>query len=75
MDPVTIMNLALASLQAVLQLIAQIKGQSGLTDDAILAQAQAITAGNDQAYAALKAALAPAAPVNPLPPVVHPIEP
>lgn len=58
MDPTTAVNLALTLLQAVLNLIAEIKSQSGATDDAILAQAQQLTAGNDAAYAALIAALA-----------------
>lgn len=57
MDPTVAVNLALVALQAVLRLIAEIKGQSGLTDDQILAQAQQISAGNDAAYAALKSAL------------------
>ena len=62
MDPTAAVNLALAALQAVLGLIAELKGQGGLTDDQILAQAQTLTAGNDTAYAQLKAALtAPAA--------------
>lgn len=60
MDPTAAVNLALVALQAVLRLIAEIKGQSGLTDDQILAQAQQISAGNDAAYAALKSALTPA---------------
>ena len=60
MDPTVAVNLALVALQAVLRLIAEIKGQSGLTDDQILAQAQQISAGNDAAYAALKSALTPA---------------
>lgn len=57
MDPATAINLALVALQAVLNLIGEIKSQSGATDDQILAQAQTITAGNDAAYAALVAAL------------------
>ena len=60
MDPTAAVNLALVALQAVLRLIAEIKGQSGLTDDQILAQAQQVSAGNDAAYAALKSALTPA---------------
>jgi hypothetical protein len=57
MDPTTIVNLALAVLNQVLALIAQIKGQGGLTDDQILAEAQKVASGNDAAYAALVAAL------------------
>lgn len=57
MDPTAAVNLALVALQAVLQLIAQIKSQSGLTDDQILSEAQQVTAGNDAAYTALKNAL------------------
>lgn len=53
-------NLALVALQAVLQLVAQIKSQSGMTDDQILASAQSVAQGNDSAYTALKAALTPA---------------
>jgi hypothetical protein len=57
MNPTNAINLALAALQAVLGIIAEIKGQSGVTDAQILAQAQTLTAGNDAAYAQLKAAL------------------
>ncbi len=57
MDPVTITNLALLALKAVLELVAEAKAQSGLTDDAILAQAQQVAAGNDDLYAAMVAAL------------------
>ena len=61
MDPATIVTLALEALQAVLNMIGSIKAQSGLTDDQILASAQQVAAGNDQAYAALVAALKPPA--------------
>ena len=61
MDPITVVNLGLVLLNQVLGFIATIKGQAGLTDDQILAEAQKVTAGNDAAYAALKAALTPAA--------------
>jgi len=57
MDPNAIVNLALIALNGVLSLINSIKGQSGLTDDAILAQAQQVTAGNDAAYQQLVAGL------------------
>lgn len=60
MDPTAAVNLALTGLQAILGLIAELKSQHGLTDDAILAQAQQLTAGNDAAYAALVKALTPA---------------
>lgn len=62
MDPTAIVNLSLMLLNQVLAMIAQIKGQSGLTDDQILAEAQKVTAGNDAAYQALKAALTGAPP-------------
>jgi len=62
MTPAALVNLALTLLNQLLAFIASIKGQSGLTDDQILAEAQKVAAGNDAAYAALKAALtAPAA--------------
>jgi hypothetical protein len=57
MDPNAIVNLALVALNGILQLIASIKGQGGLTDDQIAAQVQAVTAGNDAAYQAIIAAL------------------
>lgn len=57
MNPQAIVNLALGALQAVLNLITEIKGQSGLTDDEILAQAQQMTGANDALYQTLKAAL------------------
>jgi hypothetical protein len=61
MNPADIMNLALTGLNAILQLVSSIKAQHGLTDDEILAQAKAITAGNDDAYNAIVAALQPPA--------------
>ncbi len=57
MDPATLINLALLALQGILNLIATIKGQSGMTDDEILAAAKTITAANDNLYNTLKAAL------------------
>lgn len=57
MDPTVLINLGLGLLNQVLGFIAEIKSQSGATDDAILAQAQKITAGNDAAYAQLVAVL------------------
>jgi hypothetical protein len=46
MDPVAILNLALIALDGVLSIIARLKGQGGLTDDQILAAAQAQTGAN-----------------------------
>ena len=57
MDATALTNLALLALQAVLNVIAQIKSTSGLTDDAILAQAKAISGSNDQLYQTLVTAL------------------
>lgn len=62
MDPTAAVNLALVGLNAILQLISNIKSQGGLTDDQIAAQAQTITAGNDTAYAQLVAALSALSP-------------
>ena len=59
LNPTTIVNAALLILNQILAFIAEIKGQSGLTDDQILAEAEKISAGNDAAFAALKAALTP----------------
>lgn len=66
MNPVEIVNLALVALNGILALIAQIKGQGGLTDDQINAAAQAACAGNDALYQQMIALL------NPTPPVVPP---
>jgi hypothetical protein len=57
MNPTAAVNLALAVLAQVLALISELKSSSGMTDDQILAEAQTICAGNDQAYLAIKAAL------------------
>jgi len=57
MDPNALIQLALAALNAILSVIGQIKSQGGLTDDQIAAQVQTLTQGNDQAYAAMIAAL------------------
>lgn len=70
MNATVLVNIALGLLNQVLGFIAELKSQSGLSDDAILAEAQKITAGNDAAYAALVKALttpAPAVPVAPVP--------
>lgn len=70
MDVNAIVNLALVALNGILQLIASIKGQGGLSDDQIAAQVQAVTAGNDAAYAAIMAALNP--PGESTPPLISP---
>ncbi len=57
MNPAGVVNLILVLLNQGLALLAEIKGQGGLTDDQILAQAQTLTAGNDTAYQNLVAAL------------------
>lgn len=57
MNPTILVNLALTLLNQVLAMVAQIKSQSGLTDNQILAEAQKIAAGNDTVYTALVAAL------------------
>ena len=49
--------LALALLNTLLGYIASIRSQSGLADDAIAAQVQKVTQGNDAAYTALMTAL------------------
>jgi hypothetical protein len=51
------MNLALLALNQVLQLIASIKGQAGLTDEQIATQVQVVTKGNADAYTAMMQAL------------------
>jgi hypothetical protein len=65
MDPTAIATLALALFQQVLAFIGSIKAQGGLSDDQILAAAQQTTAGNEAAYAQLKAALVAAGAVAP----------
>lgn len=57
MDPTVAINLSLIVLQNVLALIAEIKTQNGLSDDQILAQAQALSGANDTLYATLQASL------------------
>jgi hypothetical protein len=56
MNPADI-NLALALLNTLLGFIGSIRAQGGLTDDQLADQVQKVTAGNDEAYAALIAAL------------------
>jgi hypothetical protein len=69
MDPQAIINLALIGLNAALGLIVQVRGQAGVTDDAILASAQSMVGANDQLYDTILAALKQPPPV---PPVVGP---
>lgn len=57
MDPATILNLALMTLNAVLNEIAAIKAQSGLTADQINTAAKSVASGNDALYASLVAAI------------------
>ena len=59
MDPVTILNEALAGLNAVLSIINAIRGQSGMTDDAILAAAQAQELSNATQIQTILAGLPP----------------
>lgn len=59
MDPATIMALALQGLQAILNLIGQIKSQSGMTDDQLAAQVATLTTGNDALYQQMITALQP----------------
>lgn len=62
MDYTALINLALQAVAQLVSLISSIKAQGGLTDDQVLAEAQKVTAGNDAAYAALKAALTSTTP-------------
>lgn len=57
MNPATIVNLALTAIQAILGLIAEIKGASGLTDDQKATATQQLLAANDALYGTLKSAL------------------
>lgn len=59
MDPVTILNEALAGLDAVLNIISAIRGQSGMTDDAILSAAQAQELANATQIQSILAGLPP----------------
>lgn len=52
-------TLGLALLNSLLGWIGQLRAQSGLTDDALAAQVQTVTQGNDAAYTAMMAALNP----------------
>jgi hypothetical protein len=68
MAVVTDVNLALQLLNYLLQLIGEIKGVGGLTDDQVQQAALKVCQGNDQAYQTLMAALAPAQPAQPATP-------
>ena len=59
MDPLSILNAAIAGIDAILNIVNSIRGQSGVSDDAILAVAQAETVTNQAQIAALLAALPP----------------
>ena len=65
MNPTAAVNLSLIALQAVLNLIAELKTQSGMSDDVILAQAQQISGANDTLFTTLQAALKGATPPPP----------
>ena len=58
-DPITILNAAVAGVDGLLSIINAIRGQNGVSDDAILAAAQAETVTNQAQIAALLAALPP----------------
>ena len=62
MDPITTINAAIAALDAILNIINQIRGQSGLSDDAIAAAASAQVTTNTAQIQALLASLPPVAP-------------
>ena len=59
MDPITTINAAIAALDAILNIVNAIKGQAGLTDDQIVAAAQAQATTNTAQIQALLAALPP----------------
>lgn len=59
MDPVSILNAAVAGVDALLNIINEIRGQAGVSDDAILAAAQAETVTNSAQIQALLASLPP----------------
>ena len=65
MDPVAIVNLSLIALNAVLTLIGKVRSQSGMTDDAILLQAQQMVDANDTLYTTLQATLKALPPASP----------
>ncbi len=57
MDPITIVNEAIAAFEAVLSIIGAIRGSGGLSDDAILAAAETQCGKNSATYTALVAHL------------------
>ena len=67
MDPNVTITLALTALNAILQVVSEVRSQGGLTDDQITDQVQQITAGNDAAYQQILKALA-VVPGPPQPP-------
>ena len=67
MNTEALINAALAALNAVLGVIGEIRGQSGVTDAAILAAAQTTVSANDTFYATLVASLQAPVPGAPAP--------
>jgi hypothetical protein len=59
MDPLTILNEAVAGLDALLNIINVIRGQGSVSDDQILAAAQAETVANSAQIQTLLAGLPP----------------
>lgn len=59
MDPITILNAAVAGVDGLLSIINAIRGQNGVSDDQILAAAQAETVTNQAQIATLLVALPP----------------
>ena len=59
MDPISILNAAVAGIDAILNIVNTIRGQGGVSDDAILAAAQAETVTNSAQIQALLASLPP----------------
>ena len=59
MDPLTIVNSAIAALDGILSIINSIRGQAGMTDDQILAAAEAQTVANSDQIKQLLANLPP----------------
>jgi hypothetical protein len=57
MDPVSTVNAAILALDAILNIVNSIRAQGGMTDDAILAAAQAQTVTNGAQIQALLAGL------------------
>lgn len=61
MDPIATVNAALIALNALLNIVNQIRGQGGMADDAILAAAQSQQLANATQIQKLLAALPPKA--------------